>query len=106
MTRYGIWAHGRPVPILLAAFDYDYPDSRHHPKDDLREALRCADSAAAATIGDLEAEYQDGANRILPPSALPRAPTDTPERLAYPELAILALLGTISAGAPKHRPAG
>ena len=53
--------------VVLAAIDYfkDYPDSCHHPKEDMIfERLKVRDAAAAATIGDLEAEHQEGARRL------------------------------------------
>ena len=53
--------------VVLAAIDYfkDYPDSCHHPKEDMIfERLKVRDAAAAATVGDLEAEHQEGARRL------------------------------------------
>jgi hemerythrin-like domain-containing protein len=53
--------------IVLAVIDYfkDYPDSCHHPKEDMIfERLKLRDAAATATIGDLEAEHQEGARRL------------------------------------------
>jgi len=53
--------------VLLAVIDYfrDYPDSCHHPKEDLIvEKLKVRDVAAAATIGNLEAEHREGARRL------------------------------------------
>jgi len=53
--------------VVLAAIDYfkDYPDSYHHPKEDMIfERLKVRDAAAAATIGALEAEHQEGARRL------------------------------------------
>jgi len=59
---------GRPdYAIVLAAIDYfkDYPDSCHHPKEDfIFERLKVRDAAAAAEIGDLEAEHLEGAKRL------------------------------------------
>jgi len=59
---------GRPdYVIVLAAIDYfkDYPDSCHHPKEDfIFERLKVRDAAAAAEIGDLEAEHLEGAKRL------------------------------------------
>jgi len=52
--------------IILAVIDYfkDYPDSCHHPKEDMIvEKLEARDPVAAATIGDLEAEHQEGTKR-------------------------------------------
>jgi hemerythrin-like domain-containing protein len=53
--------------VVLAVIDYfkDYPDACHHPKEDMIfERLKKRDAAAAATIGDLEAEHQEGARRL------------------------------------------
>jgi hemerythrin-like domain-containing protein len=53
--------------VVLAVIDYfkDYPDSCHHPKEDMIfERLRLRDASAAAAIGDLEAEHQEGARRL------------------------------------------
>jgi hemerythrin-like domain-containing protein len=53
--------------VVLAVIDYfkDYPDSCHHPKEDMiYERLKLRDASAAATIGDLEAEHQEGARRL------------------------------------------
>jgi hemerythrin-like domain-containing protein len=53
--------------IVFAVIDYfqDYPDSCHHPKEDMIfETLKLRDAAAAATIGDLEAEHREGARRL------------------------------------------
>ena len=53
--------------VVLAAIDYfkDYPDSYHHPKEDMIfERLKVRDAAAAAMIGALEAEHQEGARRL------------------------------------------
>jgi hemerythrin-like domain-containing protein len=53
--------------VVLAVIDYfkDYPDSCHHPKEDMIfERLKLRDANAAATIGDLEAEHQEGARRL------------------------------------------
>ena len=59
---------GRPdYAIVLAVIDYfeDYPDTCHHPKEDLIfERLKVRDAAAAAEIGDLEAEHLEGAKRL------------------------------------------
>jgi hemerythrin-like domain-containing protein len=64
-----VFARGeRPdYEIVLAVIDYfkDYPDSCHHPKEDMIfERLKLRDAAATATIGDLEAEHQEGARRL------------------------------------------
>ena len=53
--------------VVLAAIDYfkDYPDSCHHPKEGMIfEKLEVRDAAAAAAIGDLEAEHEEGARRL------------------------------------------
>src|SRR6266571_1706640 len=43
----------------------DYPDSCHHPKEDvIVEKLKARDPGAAATVGDLEAQHQEGARRL------------------------------------------
>jgi len=59
---------GRPdYAIVLAVIDYfeDYPDTCHHPKEDfIFERLKVRDAAAAAEIGDLEAEHLEGAKRL------------------------------------------
>jgi hemerythrin-like domain-containing protein len=49
--------------VLRAVIDYfkDYPDSCHHPKEDMIvEKARARDAVAAATISGLEAEHQEG----------------------------------------------
>ena len=53
--------------VVLAAIDYfkAYPDACHHPKEDMIfERLKERDAGAAATIGDLAAEHQEGAKRL------------------------------------------
>lgn len=53
--------------VLFAVISYftDYPDACHHPKEDLIYAkLLLRDHAAAAAIGDLEAEHREGARRL------------------------------------------
>ena len=53
--------------VILAVINYfkDYPDSCHHPKEDLIvEKLKARDRSKAATIGDLEAEHREGAKRL------------------------------------------
>jgi hemerythrin-like domain-containing protein len=53
--------------IVLAVIDYfkDYPDSCHHPKEDMIfEKLKARDPVAAATIGHLESEHREGARRL------------------------------------------
>jgi len=52
---------------LLGIIDYfkDYPDSCHHPKEDIIfEKLKSRDPVAAANVGDLENEHQEGASRL------------------------------------------
>jgi hemerythrin-like domain-containing protein len=59
---------GRPdYEVVLAVINYfkDYPDSCHHPKEDIIiEKFKARDPVAATTIGDLEAEHQEGARRL------------------------------------------
>jgi hemerythrin-like domain-containing protein len=53
--------------VVLAVIDYfkDYPDSCHHPKEDMIvEKLKARDPIAAATVGELEAQHQEGARRL------------------------------------------
>jgi hemerythrin-like domain-containing protein len=53
--------------VVLAVIDYfkDYPDSCHHPKEDIIvEKFKARDPVTAATIGDLEAEHREGARRL------------------------------------------
>ena len=53
--------------VVLAVIDYfkDYPDSCHHPKEDIIvEKFKARDPVAAASIGDLEAEHREGARRL------------------------------------------
>lgn len=53
--------------VIQAVVDYfkDYPDSCHHPKEDIIvEKLKARDPDAAATIGDLEAEHREGTRRL------------------------------------------
>jgi hemerythrin-like domain-containing protein len=53
--------------LVLAVIDYfkDYPDSCHHPKEDMIVAkLKARDPVAAAAIGDLEAQHREGATRL------------------------------------------
>jgi hemerythrin-like domain-containing protein len=59
---------GRPdYEVLRAVIDYfkDYPDSCHHPKEDMIvEKVRARDAVAAATISGLEAEHREGKERL------------------------------------------
>ncbi len=53
--------------VVLGVIDYfkDYPDSCHHPKEDMIFGkLKSRDPFAAANIGDLETEHQEGASRL------------------------------------------
>jgi hemerythrin-like domain-containing protein len=53
--------------VVLAVINYfkEYPDSCHHPKEDvIVEKFKTRDPVAAATIGDLEAEHREGARRL------------------------------------------
>jgi hemerythrin-like domain-containing protein len=53
--------------VVVGVIDYlkDYPDSCHHPKEDMIvEKLKARDPVAAATIGDLEAQHREGARRL------------------------------------------
>ena len=53
--------------LVVAVIDYfkGYPDTCHHPKEDMIfERLKLRDANAAATIGDLGAEHQEGARRL------------------------------------------
>src|SRR3974390_3017441 len=52
-----IWA-------VIAYFQV-YPDTYHHPQEDMVfEKLKARDRAAAANIGDLAAEHRKGADRL------------------------------------------
>ena len=59
---------GRPdYEILLSIIQYfeDYPESCHHPKEDMIFGrLKARDSAAAKNVGDAEAEHQVEASRL------------------------------------------
>ncbi len=53
--------------VVLAVINYfkDYPDTCHHPKEDIIvRKFNARDPIAAATIGDLEAEHREGARRL------------------------------------------
>ena len=53
--------------VVLAVINYfkDYPDSCHHPKEDMIVAkLKARDPVRAATVGDLETEHREGAKRL------------------------------------------
>jgi len=52
---------------VLGVIDYfkDYPNSCHHPKEDIIfEKLKSRDPVAAANIGDLRAEHEGEARRL------------------------------------------
>jgi hemerythrin-like domain-containing protein len=52
------------VQAVIGYFE-DYPDCCHHPKEDVVFAkLKARDPAAAASVGDLEAEHRKGADRL------------------------------------------
>jgi hemerythrin-like domain-containing protein len=60
--------NGRPdyteIRAVISYFQ-EYPDCCHHPKEEMVfEKLKARDPAAAATVGDLEAEHQGGAERL------------------------------------------
>ena len=53
--------------VVLAVINYfkDYPDTCHHPKEDIIvRKFNARDPIAAATIGDLEAEHREGTRRL------------------------------------------
>jgi hemerythrin-like domain-containing protein len=53
--------------VVVGVIDYfkDYPDSCHHPKEDMIfDKLKSRDPAAAAKIGGLHAEHEEGASRL------------------------------------------
>ena len=53
--------------LVLAVIEYfkDYPDTCHHPKEDMIFAkLKARDPATLSMIGDLEAEHREGAERL------------------------------------------
>jgi hemerythrin-like domain-containing protein len=53
--------------ILQTIIDYfhDYPESYHHPKEDIvYEKLKLRDPAAAAQVGDAEADHQLESSRL------------------------------------------
>jgi len=53
--------------VVLAVIDYfkDYPDSCHHPKEDMIVGkVKVRDPVAVATLGDLEGEHQEGTRRL------------------------------------------
>ena len=53
--------------VVVGIIDYfkDYPESCHHPKEDMIfDKLKSRDPAATAKIGDLHAEHEEGASRL------------------------------------------
>ena len=53
--------------VVVGVIDYfkDYPDSCHHPKEDMIfDKLKSRDPAAAAKVGNLHAEHEEGASRL------------------------------------------
>jgi hemerythrin-like domain-containing protein len=53
--------------VVQAVIDYfqEYPDCCHHPREDVVfTMLKARDPAAAASVGDLEAEHRNGAKRL------------------------------------------
>jgi hemerythrin-like domain-containing protein len=53
--------------VVVGVIDYfkDYPDSCHHPKEDIIfEKLKSRDPVTAANIGDLRAEHEQEATRL------------------------------------------
>ncbi len=49
----------------IVEFFRNYPDSCHHPKEDIiYEKFRTRDPGRAASVGDLEAEHREGAVRL------------------------------------------
>ncbi len=53
--------------VVQSVIEYfqDYPDSCHHPKEDMIfEKLKARDPTAAASVGDLEAEHEKGSKRL------------------------------------------
>src|SRR5271169_2627187 len=58
---------GPDYEIIQAVISYfqDYPDCCHHPKEDMIfEKLKARDPVAAESVGDLEAEHQEEADRL------------------------------------------
>ena len=69
---------------VLGVIDYfkDYPDSCHHPKEDMIfEKLKSRDPVAAANIGDLEIEHQEGASSAS--TSRPGGRASTKRRRSY-----------------------
>ena len=64
-----VFDHSEPpdYEILQAIIEYfkDYPESYHHPKEDIVfEKLKLRDPAAVARVGDVEAEHQVETKRL------------------------------------------
>ena len=64
-----VFDHSEPpdYEILQAIIEYfqDYPESYHHPKEDIVfEKLKLRDPAAVARVGDVEAEHQLETKRL------------------------------------------
>jgi hemerythrin-like domain-containing protein len=64
-----VFDHAEPpdYEILQAIIEYfkDYPESYHHPKEDIVfERLKLRDSSAARYVGDVEAEHQVESRRL------------------------------------------
>src|ERR1700687_1317225 len=58
---------GPDYQVVRSVIEYfqNYPDSCHHPKEDMIfEKLKARDPIAAASVGDLEAEHQKGSKRL------------------------------------------
>jgi hemerythrin-like domain-containing protein len=52
------------IKAVIAYFEV-YPDTYHHPQENMIfEKLKARDPAAASSIGDLAAEHQSGAKRL------------------------------------------
>jgi hemerythrin-like domain-containing protein len=53
------------VFVAIVGFFKNYPDSCHHPKEDMiYEKFRTRDPGRAASVADLEAEHREGAVRL------------------------------------------
>jgi hemerythrin-like domain-containing protein len=53
--------------VILAVIDYfkDYPDTCHHPKEDMIvEKLKARDPVQAAAVDNFEAQHQEGTRRL------------------------------------------
>jgi hemerythrin-like domain-containing protein len=59
--------HRPDYEVIRAVIDYfqNYPDTCHHPKEDIIvEKFKLRNPASAAVVGDLQAEHQEGARRL------------------------------------------